>query len=399
MNAATLPRIALIGRLGTPQLACLRSWRRHGVPCLFVHTGHWPLPRVVAALLGVPCVHLGPLQLDDPAWVAMLSQVLLRAGAQALTCVSEPISEGLWAVREALPPGLRIVSVAPDAVQQLRSKDRQTRLARSSGLPTLPSWCFAPGEQAMMPGTAFPVAVRPDDARRADPPFKVEVVPDLAALQRLLDGQALGSSPLIAQPLVHGPNLLVHGWRDARGHCAGHVAFRVEVKHRGLTVVMQPEPLSEALAQGCTLMAQALGLSGVYHFEFVVDAHGRPRFLDLNPRFGGTTGKALSAGYDEPMALMATLAPGHVPSEWFVGAEMACSGGKHQALRALFSALLGRSTEADYPWPQRGRTVGALLRYLFTGRDELLRANAVPSLLAFVLYQLGRVRGAFSSGR
>jgi hypothetical protein len=396
---AVLPRIALLGRLGTPQLACLRSWRRHGVPCVFLHIGGWPLPRAVQRLLGVPCVHLGPLQFDKPEWVMRLSRALLEAGAEAITCVSEPISEQLWAARGQLPAGLQIAAVAPGAVQQLASKDRQHRLARQSGLDTLPSWCFGPGQRVELPDSVFPLAVRPDIAREALPAFKVAVVSDRAALQRRVDGLWPGSSRVIAQPLVRGPNLLVHGWRDATGECRGFIGFAVEVKHRGLTVVMRPQALSEAVTRGCAAMAEALGLEGVFHLEFVVDAEGVPRFLDLNPRLGGTTGKALAAGYDEPLALVATLRPGLLPREAFLQPRLGTSGGKHQALRALWGTLSGSSTEADYPHPQRGRAVLALLRYLLTGRDELLRADAWPSLLAFVLYQAGRVRSGASSGR
>ncbi len=395
----TLPCVALLGRLGTPQLACLRSWRRHGVPCVFLHIGDWPLPRLVQALLGVPCVHLGPMRFDDVAWVARLSRALASAGAQAVTCVSEPISEQLWAARAALPAGLRIASVGPDAVRQLASKDRQHRLAQASGLQTLPSWCWSPGDPAELPDDAFPLAVRPDVARDAVPPFKVEVVADRPALQRLLDRQWPGTSAVIAQPLVRGPNLLVHGWREPSGRCVGTLGFAVDVKHRGLTVVMRPQPLADAVARGCERMAEALGLQGVFHFEFVVDAQGVPRFLDLNPRLGGTTGKALSAGYDEPLALVATLCPEALPRAAFVAPRMAASGGKHQALRALWGTLSGSSTEADYPHPQRRQAVAALLRYLLTGRDELLRAGAWRSLAAFVLYQAGRVRAGASRAR
>ncbi len=400
MTPATWPRIALLGRLGTPQLACLRSWRRQGVPCVFLHVGHWPLPGLVRSLLGVPCVHLGPLAFDDPAWVARLAQALRDSGAEAITCVSEPISERLWALREHWPAGVVVAAVPPDAVRRLASKDRQRELARASGLQTLSSWCLAPGEPVPpLPEAVFPLAVRPDVAAEAVPPFKVEVVADRAALQRLVDLQFPGSSPLIAQPLVRGPNLLVHGWREASGRCCGNLGFAVEVKHRGLTVVMRPQPLPEAVAQGCGRMAEALGLQGVFHFEFVVDADGVPRFLDLNPRLGGTTGKALAAGFDEPMALVATLRPGQVPRSRYVAPKLAVSGGKHQALRALWGTLRGTSTDADYPHPQRGRAVAALLRYLLTGRDELLRAGAWRSLLAFALYQAGRVRAGASSGR
>jgi hypothetical protein len=386
-----LPCIAILGRLGTPQLACLRSWRRRGVPCVFLHADEAPLPRAVQALLGVPCVQLGPLQLGDSGWVARLAAVLVQARVQALTCVSEATSEALWARRDALPAGLRIVAVAPGASATLESKLRQDQLAREAGLHTLPSWYLRPQEVVTLPAAAYPAAVRPDMARRTTPAFKIEVVPDAAALQRLVNGLRASSEGVVVQPLVRGANLLVHAWRSDDGRCAGHLAFRVDLKFQGLTVHMRPEQADPALLQGCARMAQALALSGVFHFEFIEDSStGRWCFLDLNPRLGGSTGKALAAGYDEPLALLATLVPGGLPSAAFVAPALRGAGGKHQALRALISALRGRSTAADYPFPDRRRTVSALMHFLLSGRDEIFNLAGWRSALAFGVYQLGK---------
>lgn len=387
--------IAILGRLGTPQLACLRSWRRRGVACVFLHADAAPLPRLVRWLLGVRCVQLGPLRLGDPAYVARLAEVLSGEGVQALTCVSESISEALWACQSRLPVGLRLLGVHPEASAQLASKVEQDRLARQAGLDTLPTWHFLPGERVEVPPESFPLVLRPDIARNAVPAFKVAVVDDRDALQALVDGLALGTSGVIAQPLVRGPNLLVHAYRSGDGAWAGHVAFRVEVKHAGLSVVMRPVPLDPRIAEGCNRMEQTLGLRGVFHSEFVEDeATGRAYFLDLNPRFGGTTGKVLAAGYDEPMALLASLQPGGLARSVFLNARLHATGGKHQAVRALLSALLGRSTAADYPYPDRARVVRSLMNYLLTGRDETLRLAGLRSLLGFALYQvLGRITG------
>ena len=387
------PCIALLGRLGTPQLACLRSWRRAGVPCVFLHADAAPLPRVVAWLLGVRCVHLGPLRLDDPGFVQRLAAVLAEVGAQALTCVSEPISVALWACRDQLPAGLRIASVRPEQARLLESKVSQDRLARESGLDTLPSHHFVPGQRVQLPPHAFPLVLRPDVARRVEPEFKVAVVHDLAACQVLVDGLAPTSSGVIAQPFVRGPNLLVHAWRSACGRQHGLLAFRAEAKHKGVTVVICPVELDPQIADGCRRMGQALGLTGVYHFDFIVDERsGRTCFLDLNPRLGGTTGKVLSAGYDEPLALVSTLLPEGLPVPRFMATSLRAAGGLHQALSALVGSLQGTSTDADYPHPRRRRLGQLLARHLLTGRDELLRLEALRSLLGFALYQLARRR-------
>jgi hypothetical protein len=385
--------IAIIGRLGTPQLACLRSWRRAGIDCVFLHADAAPLSRAVQWLLGVRCVQLGPLQLDDAAYVDRLAQVLVAEGIQALTCVSEPISEALWACQDRLPPGLRLLGVRPEASALLASKVEQDRLAREAGLDTLRSWHFLPGQRIELPPEDFPLVLRPDVARRVVPAFKLAVIDHLSALQRLVDGLAPHSSGVIAQALVRGPNLLVHGWRAADGALGGHVAFRVEVKHEGLTVVMRPVALDPRIAAGCARIENALGLTGVFHYEFIEDAaSGRAYFLDLNPRLGGTTGKVLAAGYDEPMALLASLQAGASPRATFMHEPLRASGGKHQALRALLAAWRGRSTPADYPYPDRRRLRRALWAHLIGGRDELLRLGGLRSLLGFGLYQWGKRR-------
>jgi hypothetical protein len=223
------------------------------------------------------------------------------------------------------------------------------------------------------------------------------VVDDAPALQRHIDALAFGSTGIVAQPLVRGPNLLVHAWRAPGGRWGGQVAFRVDVKHRGLTVLLRPVDLEAATAAGCARMAQALGLEGVFHFEFIEDpGSGRAYFLDLNPRLGGTTGKVLAAGFDEPLALLATMQEGPQPGVAILAQGLRAAGGKHQALAALWSALRGRSTEADYPYPDLGRLLPQLAGQLLHGRDELLRADALPSLLGFVLYQLAkRLAGRF----
>ncbi len=387
-----LPCIAILGRLGTPQLACLRSWRRHGLRCVFLHAAERPLPPGVPALLGVRCVHLGPLRFDDPAWRAQLAQVMAQEAVDVLTCVSEPIGAALWQHRDAWPAGLRIAAARPQQVDVLASKWRQHALARAAGLDVLPMWQFGPRQRADVPAAHFPLVLRPDVARRTAPAFKVEVVHDAAALQRLVDGLRPYSQGVVAQPLVQGPNLLVHGWRAADGR-AGHVVFRVDLKHGGLGVRLVPVAPDPALVAGCARMAETLGLTGVYHFDFIEDTRtGRASFLDLNPRLGGTTGKVLSAGYDEPLALLATLLPGGLPGAPVLAPRLHQAGGKHQALQALLATLRGRRTPADFPSTGRARVAAQLLRYLLTGRDEVFRAAAWRSALAFMLYQLARRR-------
>jgi hypothetical protein len=157
-------------------------------------------------------------------------------------------------------------------------------------------------------------------------------------------------------------------------------------------VVMQPVALGPEIQRGCAAMEARLQLTGVFHHEFIIDeASGRCCHLDLNPRLGGTTGKALAAGYDEPLALVASLRAEPLPREHLVRG-LRPAGALHQALRALLGSWRRSSTAADYPYPDRALVVKRLLAFAVGGRDELLRLPALRSLLAFGLYQLmGRV--------
>jgi predicted ATP-grasp superfamily ATP-dependent carboligase len=389
------PRVGIVGRLGTPQLACLRSWRRQGVHAVLLHADSAPLPAIVGRLLGVPCVAIGPIELDGDGETAArerLCAAVREHGLEALTCVSESTSERLWRWQPWLPAGLRILAVRPEQQRVLESKSAQLRLAQASGLPALPNWAVASGAAPQVPQEHFPLALRPDVAARVRPAFKVAVVRSQAELDAFAHRLHHDSGAVVAQPLVRGPNVLVHAYRSPGGALGGHLPFKVGVKFRGVTVLMRPAEVDPSLIEGCRRMASELGLEGVFHFEFVQDEKtGQCWYLDLNPRLGGTTGKALAAGYDEPLALLATAEPLHWPRSRFVGERLTAVLGKHQALAALWTALCGTGSVADYPYPRRVQLLRALIGPLLVGRDEIVRLREWRSTLAFAIHQLGKL--------
>jgi hypothetical protein len=414
------------GRLGTPQLACLRSWRQQGLHTLFLHTGQVPLPAplrwLLGVLLGTPCVHLGPLQAGAPMasgqrsgqqrheqQAARWAQALTAHGVTALSCVSEADSLARWSLQPRLPASVQLLCARPLVLGRLASKAAQHRAAQQAGLPVLPSWSFTPGATVCLPPSAFPMVLRPDVQRAAGNPFKLRVVADGEELRAVLAALPAACPGLVGQPLVRGSNLLVHGWRAAQASqalasagvagaesaAAGHLAWRAEVTHAGFTVLLQPVALDPALQRACVRLEAALGLQGVFHYDFVQCAEtGRCYFLDLNPRLGGSTGKVLASGYDEPLALLATAWPGRWAASAFTGAQRLQAGARHQALAALCADLLGRRSSADQPAPGQAGLRRRLLSFLWRGRDEIFSAGPGPagvatlsSLLGFLLYQ------------
>ncbi len=422
--------VAVAGRLGTPQLACLRSWRRQGLRTVFLHTAPVPLPAVVRAVLGVllgtRCVHMGPLPTggdsaqgapSQPAGERLATrwaQVLAQESVAALSCVSEPEAMALWALQPRLPAGLRLLCARPLVLGPLASKLAQHQAAQRAGLSVLPCWTFSPGATACVPPSAFPMVLRPDVPRAAGNPFKLLVVHDAQALQAVLSALPAACPGLVGQPLVRGHNLLVHGWRapqasgvlasaglvGAESGAAGHLAWRAEVTHAGFTVLLQPVELDPALQRACARLEASLGLQGVFHYDFVqCPQTGQCYFLDLNPRLGGSTGKVLASGYDEPLALLATAWPGRWAQAAFVETPRRAAGARQQALAALWADLRGRRSDADQPALGLPGLRPRLLRFVWAGCDELFtppagqrgaaaRARMLASLAALLIYRL-----------
>ena len=99
--------------------------------------------------------------------------------------------------------------------------------------------------------------------------------------------------------------MVIDGFRACGAKVASLIGFIVTLKNDGVTVTLEPWELSPGITDSCQQFVQAAGLVGVFHFELLLEpATTKLWFLEVNARLGGTTGKALAAGYDEPAALL-----------------------------------------------------------------------------------------------
>src|SRR5690606_35019851 len=141
------------------------------------------------------------------------------------------------------------------------------------------------------------------------PLVKAELCRNEAALEGFLGRLIRFDGPLIAQPFVTGPNIVVHGARSRDGHSIRPVAFLVERKFEGLSLTMRRTALQPALESACLKFVDLLRFVGVYHIELIVDdLTGNTYFLEINGRLGGTTAKAYALGFDEPVHLIDAFA-------------------------------------------------------------------------------------------
>lgn len=383
----TTTRPALIGPYGPAQIACLRSWRRLGLPVLFVHLGDRPLPlgqRVASRTVTLPSALAG-----TPAGAARLAAALREHGADGITCLSESLAGWLHRLHAAgtLPAAPWVAP--PEALARLASKAVQTDMAAASGLPVLPT--LAVTRDSVLPPEAFPLVLRPDDPATVAPGFKALLLHRPAELAEVLAGLRRLDRPLVAQRLIVGPNLVVHGARAAAtGEVFALAAFRVDRKFEGVTLRMGATALDPALAEGCRRFAAAIGVTGCFHFEFIEDADGRPWFLEMNGRLGGTTGKVFALGYDEPRHLLAAFVPAlgddrlRLASGWATG--------KQALVKAALRRLQGRQDPLDYPLRSTAATLAETAAGLLAWREETWRPAWPVTTLAYLLDRLMPVR-------
>lgn len=382
--------MAILGDLGPPQLACLRSWKRHGFHTIFVHvsttSGNGLIRRFVDGYLHIP-----EDQLRTEARERQLINFLRSQGCDGLTCVSDALA--LWlrrlADRSDFPCN---VWVAPTATMKLlESKARQQELAERCGFDTLPTYLYAKSDDCDIPDNAFPLVARPDSPASVSTVFKAELLRDMEALHRFAASLREIRNPLVLQPYKKGPSLLIHGFRCLDGARQGVVASAVVLRSGGLAVRICPVPVDADLAQKCLAFASQVGMVGCFHFDFVLDdKERRVYFLEMNARFGGTTAKVYAMGYDEP-ALLPYCHGAAEPNSIVTDPDRLSASVNRQALlKLLLQALNGKVSPFDYPLTPLS-VLHEACRASFD-RDEVIRLMSPLSTAAyFVNGVMGRL--------
>ncbi|MGQ9750702.1 hypothetical protein [Desulfosoma sp.] len=363
-------RPVILGAWGPPVLACVRSWGRRGWPVGLILVDSTNTIKPASRYLSSWCL-LPRDQLGTQEGFGIVSDFVQRFRADGITCVEEGIASWLHQESQRLSSFPTRWFPDPDRLGRVLDKAFQIEIAQSVGLDVLPTVRIDPPGVPLKPlsRNLFPLCVRPALGWAVAPPFKARYVPDVLALENLIQNLSFFRCALLAQPFLAVPNLVVHGSRSASGDVLGLQAFLVPRKFEGVTLAIHPVSMTPGLEDKCCAFLKALDVLGPFHFEFLWDAvRRRAWFLEINNRFGGTTAKVLACGYDEPAyALMAFGVPVHVLPKPFNG--MASS--KQAIVKYLFHAAQGRLTPLDFPEETRARRVRAGIKGFWTWKDDV----------------------------
>lgn len=391
-NTSTI-RPVIVGQFGPPTLACIRSWGDQGfcvgMVCIRSQGEARPRSRYLSDFTTLP-----PQKLYTADGIEIISEFVKKFRASGLICVNEGTACWLNGHRQLIPSDVAIWLPPNGTIKNVLSKQRQIKIAREVGFHVLPTYFIDEAGKTIssISPEHFPLCLRPTQEGTVKPVFKVHLVYTPGELKRYIASLQKIEKPIVAQPLMTLPNLVVHGARTISGRTIGVQGFLVERKFEGVTLTICPTDLGKELGKKCIEFTNLFNLVGNYHFEFLVDQNnGSIYFLELNSRLGGTTAKVYASGYDEPLlALQAYGIPGRNQKK----ISNVVVSSKQALLKYFYYFLKGRLTPLDYPEEPNiirlMKTTYAFLRY----RDDVFTLGDIRG--SFALY-LGNVKGFLSS--
>lgn len=373
-SAKGMLTVALFGEFGAPIVTAARSFHDAGIDVAVLGVGMTSPAQWSRGISFAACMR--PEDAGTPAGIAVLSDFIRQTNAQALLPFWEPHMLWLAANQNALPPACKLLTSSKEALERVRSKRDQLQVAQRTGFSVLPTWELVRHEDVRrIDRTAYPVCLRPALPDEVKPTFKVEVLPSPMELKAFLQGRRWGDAPLLAQPFLPLPSVVVHGVRTESGELLVLEAFIAPMKFEGVSLELRPLRVDETVAQCCRRLVDEMGITGPFHFDLLYCAKtNHYYYLEINPRLGGTTDKVFRLGFDEP--LLSLSAYGFdVPVRPYQAPEGRAVLNRRSLLKHMASVAQGRLSPLDYP------VVGPLhhlllsLRAFFWDKDSIASAR------------------------
>jgi 3-methylcrotonyl-CoA carboxylase alpha subunit len=221
-----------------------------------------------------------------------------RSGAQAVHPGYGFLSERAHFARACAAAGLVFIGPPPEAIELMGSKIAAKHLAEQAGVPTAPGY---------MGDDQSPARLRAE-ARRVGLPLLIKasaggggkgmrVVRSLAELEPALEGAqrearaAFGDDAVFLERLIERPrHVEIQVLADAHGACVHLFERECSIQRRHQKIVEESPSLALSpglraeMGAAAVRLAQAAGYRNAGTLEFMLDAHGRYYFLEMNTR-------------------------------------------------------------------------------------------------------------------
>ena len=347
-TAVKISTIALFGQFGPPILTAARSFRDAGIEVVVLGIGAsepslWSNAVRRAALLR-------PDEVGTPAGILVISNFLQETNAQALLPLWEPHMLWLAANRNSLPAECKLLMASKETLLAIQSKYDQLPVARRSGFSILPTWeLFRKSDVYRIDPAAYPVCLRPSEPEEVGPQFKVEVLQSPSKLKAFLDDRIWGPGPLLVQPFLPLPTVVVHGVRSESGELLALESFIAAMRFEAISLALRPLPMDGRLAECCRNFANEVGITGPFHFDLLYSEETSAfHYLEINPRLGGTTDKVFKMGFDEPLLTLAAYGF-DVQARQYRAQSSRSVINRRAMLKHISWIMQGRLSPLDYP--------------------------------------------------
>jgi geranyl-CoA carboxylase alpha subunit len=281
------------------EIACrvMRTARRLGLRVVAVYSdADADAPHV---RLADAAVRLGPgPAAESYLRIDAIVDAALRSGADAVHPGYGFLSENAAFARACVDAGLVFVGPPPEAIAAMGDKAAAKRRMAAAGVPCLPGYLGEAQDDATLAAEArrlgFPLLVK---AVAGGGGRGMRVVREAGELGAALDGarrealSAFGDGALMLERLVEGGrHVEIQVFADAHGHVI-HLGERdcSAQRRRQKLIEESPSPIvdaamRDAMGRDAVAAARAVGYVGAGTVEFIVDAQGRHRFLEMNTR-------------------------------------------------------------------------------------------------------------------
>jgi hypothetical protein len=372
--AGKISTIALYGEFGPPILTAARSFRDAGIKVVVLGIGNRK-PSVWSNAVS-QAASMRPDDVGMPAGISVINDFIQQTNAQALLAFWDPHMLWLAANRDSLPQSCKLLMSSKETLEAIQSKRDQLAVARRCGFSVLPTWeLFQKSDACRIDPAAYPVCLRPPAPQQVTPLFKVELLQSPSQLQASLEGRTWGPGPLLVQPFLPLPTVVIHGVRSESGELLALESFIAAMKFEGITLELKPFPMDEKIADCCRNFVNDVGLTGPFHFELLYSAETSTfHYLEINPRLGGTTDKVFMLGFDEPLSTLAAYGF-DIPVRQYHAPRGRSVINRRSVLKHMSWVAQGRLSPLDYPVVGPLRHLLLSLLCLLWAKDSIASAR------------------------
>ncbi len=369
----------ILAPFSPPALACIRSWGQQGWQpgfiCIRSDMEHSPDSRYLTDWVSLP-----RHQLFGHEGIKIIINFLEKFNASGITCIEEKISCWINEHRAEFPEQTALWIPDTSMLLNISSKKRQAEVAASVGFEVLPTYFFNTEQAISVKAEHFPLCMRPSEPESVRPGFKARLVRSSDELGYFLKSFEYIRHPIMGQPFVNCPNLVIHGVRNKAGVTLAIEGFLAARKFEGFALTISPTDISSDLRQKCIAFTDVFDIVGNYHFDLLFDPQSKAiYFLEINTRFGGTTAKVLPCGYDEPV--MAVKAYG-IEAESRRKIRPTTVASRLALLKYLDHTLRKTRNPLDYPDENRLQQFFKTLLGLITYKDDVFDVSDLKGSVA-----------------